>query len=442
MKNIAVTIVCALALVACGGGGGNGQESNSASTLAPVSPTAANTEVVAAPTAAPTAAPPVARTAAPLSVMSDDFGPASPGWLPKESFPNQDVNTRGYENGEYVMRRRSAPPGESGAQLVEGFFVDVSFSVDARLAGDEAGRYISMKCRAGNNGVTYYRMNVDVATQVVAIQKFANQVTTNFGQGSRATVPSLKTSGQVNRLQFSCIGNTLSGSVNGAQVVSVQDDAFKFGGLQLGVGTRNPDLAAEVHFDNLSVDIPARKLDAPSGDHLRVERIGIDATVSVHVIGPDGQQIRAPDSKPDDVYLEDFSVNWAGKYGGLPGTANTVMNGKRDDGTNACMGGQLSPPCPGVFANLALLRDGDAVGLFWKGQPYTYTVVSRCLKPTRSSNWDAVYASTKSEILMLTSSTGQFDAATRSYSDILTVYAERTASSIPKECPAGMTAAG
>src|SRR4051812_7154302 len=154
MKNMFVASLCALALIACGGSDGKGQQSSSGATPAPASSPAASATVVTAPTVTP------ASTS--RAVLSDDFGPTGAGWLPKESLPNQDINTRAYENGEYVMRRRAAPPGESTAQLLDGFFVDAAISVDARLAGDEPGRYISMKCRVGNNGVTYYRMNVDV----------------------------------------------------------------------------------------------------------------------------------------------------------------------------------------------------------------------------------------------------------------------------------------
>ena len=55
----------------------------------------------------------------------------------------------------------------------------------------------------------------------------------------------------VNRLELSCAGSTISASINGVQVATAQDSAYRGGGMWFGTGTAGS--AGEVRFDNLVV---------------------------------------------------------------------------------------------------------------------------------------------------------------------------------------------
>ena len=60
-----------------------------------------------------------------------------------------------------------------------------------------------------------------------------------------------------NRLELSCVGGNISGRINGIEVASAQDGAYKQGGLLIAAGAdAGGPLTVEAHFRNLLVTGP------------------------------------------------------------------------------------------------------------------------------------------------------------------------------------------
>ncbi len=170
---------------------------------------------------------------------------------------------------------------------------------------------------------------------------------------------------------------------------------------------------------------------APSVDTVRIPSIGVDAPLTVRVVGPDGRQ-GDPDGT-DDVAISDFNA-WP-KYGGLPGAGNTILFGRVDSGSQPCKRGTVPPPCRAIFWDLRMLTKGADIQVYWQGQRYDYKVVSKCLFVLAAGKYDDVVAKTEAELLTLVTGGGTF--VNGQYDSRVIVRAERNPGTVAPECVGG-----
>lgn len=218
-------------------------------------PSEDQTVVTPDPTAVPqpTAPPPATATPRPTGpgavLLEDNFDDPTRATLPLAS---TDPNNRsqGYVGGEYEITN-----GQTGQTVgfwvgptVPGIYSDTSIAFDARVFGGPDTRHIVLTCRrqtTANSGVW-----VAVRPQE---QRFL------FYRGDGAPSPfvtlldqrstAIRQGEAMNNIELSCVGNTMTLSVNGVQVGQVQDTAYASGRHAFGVaGT-----GSTARFDNLVV---------------------------------------------------------------------------------------------------------------------------------------------------------------------------------------------
>ncbi len=113
-----------------------------------------------------------------------------------------------------------------------------------------------------------------------------------------------------------------------------------------------------------------------AGDRARVPKLGIDAPLSLRVVGPDG---RMEDPGNNEVAIYDF-CRWPG-LGGRPGEKNVVISGLPR----------------GVFRDFERIASGDEINLLINGQTLQYRVVGVCRVPV--AGFEKALRSTPKETL-------------------------------------------
>jgi len=157
--------------------------------------------------------------------------------------------------------------------------------------------------------------------------------------------------------------------------------------------------------------------DAPvpggEGDRLIISNIGVDAPMTMRVVGSDGV-MQNPEG-PKDVAWYDFSA--ISGLGGRPGVGgNTVFSGHVD----------YHDYGPAVFWDLRKLDPGAEIVIHLRdGSEYKYSVQwNRVIDPA-SISWNDVVAATPQESVTMITCAGDFDASTRSYDQRRIVWAVR-----------------
>lgn len=160
---------------------------------------------------------------------------------------------------------------------------------------------------------------------------------------------------------------------------------------------------------------PEAPVPGQEGDRLIIAKIGVDAPITMRVVGPDGHMPR-PEG-PTDVAWYDFSAFQG--LGGRPGVGgNTVLSGHvdyRDYG-------------PAVFWDLRKLDVGDEIVIHLSdGSEYKYVVEWNRVVDSSAAVWNDIVAYTPQESVTLITCAGTFDPSTRSYDQRRVVWAVRVA---------------
>jgi hypothetical protein len=142
--------------------------------------------------------------------------------------------------------------------LVTDSYADSVISVDARLVGDEAARFLVVACRAQPGSASKeYRAILDPHEHTLELRRSESGTSTRL---SWRFNPSIKTGNERHRLSLSCIGDTISASVGG-DTISAADSTYRAGQHWVGVGVyTNVDGVpvegtAEARFDNLEIQV-------------------------------------------------------------------------------------------------------------------------------------------------------------------------------------------
>jgi hypothetical protein len=187
-------------------------------------------------------------------LLSDDFNDAAARSMP-ETAPEDTRHRVRYDAGEYSVQRINTSATGLTTVSLPGTYADTTLAVDVRIVGDPTQRVVALQCRRrGGPDEEQYRFEIRPDAGRFRLLRF---------QASRRTVltdwaPALaiQRDNATNRMQLGCVGARITASVNGVELVSVEDAALRSGELAISAGTLDRDLLTEGRFDNLVVTAP------------------------------------------------------------------------------------------------------------------------------------------------------------------------------------------
>jgi hypothetical protein len=181
------------------------------------------------------------------ALYHDDFSDPSSGW-PQTVSANGSL---GYIDGVYRMVVQSA--GYDLWALSRQAYEDVQIEADAiRLAGPVSNRF-GLICRFQDMDDFYFF--IISSDGYYAIGKIKNGAVSLLGQEMMAYSAAIVQGSGPNHLRFDCIGNTLTGTINGQVIANTSDADFSGGDAGLITGAFDEG-GVDVTFDNFVVIKP------------------------------------------------------------------------------------------------------------------------------------------------------------------------------------------
>ncbi len=178
---------------------------------------------------------------------TDDFSDPASGWL-VESDASAQVE---YHDG--VMRILIRLPNSIAWAAAQREFSDFRLSVDAtQVAGPDDNEYgVLLRMQDPQH---FYRFSVS-GDGYYQVAKFDGVEWLILSGDDWLHSETIHHGSATNHLQVLCQGSTMAFSVNGVELVEVQDSSYSRGDVGLYAGAFfEPDV--EVHFDNLRVAAP------------------------------------------------------------------------------------------------------------------------------------------------------------------------------------------
>ena len=190
-----------------------------------------------------------AATGPPEVLLSDNFDDPQRGVLSTSSSSPARV-TRGYADGEYVLRTVNPEAGTAVAPVPLAV-ANVSLAIDARIMGDVQDRYAAITCRLQPEDRSRYELLVHPNRGVFSLSRWDDGIQTSLVvQTSQA----VKRGNESNRIELSCVGATLTAYMNNVQVAIVQDSTYTDGLMDIRAGRSSGSSGTvEARFDNLVV---------------------------------------------------------------------------------------------------------------------------------------------------------------------------------------------
>jgi hypothetical protein len=180
-------------------------------------------------------------------VVSENFNNRSRPAFPVSS-DDPARYERGYDNGEYVIRKLDPTWQVIPSVAVPAEVADATIALDARLVGETRGRFVAIACRSNQAG--QYRFVVEPAKGSFTLLRFDGRGgATLAGKASDA----IRRGNEVNHMEMSCVDGTIAVSVNGTNLATVQDATHQDGDILFGTGSLERTGATEGRFDNLVV---------------------------------------------------------------------------------------------------------------------------------------------------------------------------------------------
>ena len=189
------------------------------------------------------------------TILHDDFSSREAGILPVTA---NDRYQFSYEGGEYVVRRLDTAVGMLTPPLLQSTHADAVMAVDVRFPDNVALEAAGLWCRravTANEPQTGYRLVIDPYNRFIRLTRADTDGMVELASGRSAAF----TSGTAwNRIALSCVGSTITVTINGVRVAGVEDTTYRSGYLALitNVFAGAPTTTYEIHFDNLDVSVP------------------------------------------------------------------------------------------------------------------------------------------------------------------------------------------
>lgn len=142
---------------------------------------------------------------------------------------------------------------------VPGEFPNGTIAIDAALTGrnDSNGHYLFLACRVRDN--TGYKLEIRPLAQVAALWLLSPE-----GDERIANV-GLEEGGDLGsfRMELRCDGETMTGSINGQEIISATDATYDQGSFAFGAGVYRLSAGpVSADFNNLIVAVPAEEVPA------------------------------------------------------------------------------------------------------------------------------------------------------------------------------------
>ncbi|MGH2559804.1 MAG: hypothetical protein ACRDJH_12125 [Thermomicrobiales bacterium] len=210
--------------------------------------------------------------------------------------PNTGIFTEGsseldeyvyaYEEGKFVI---AALADDFQGELISQVLLtlsDATIAVDARPRGEVTGRHLVVGCR-GLDADTGYELEVNTDFETVTLWRGEGAAQTEIAGPLLAR--SIRGLDHTNRIELSCTGSTITASINGDEVVSVEDERFEDGLPYVGAGLYGSSSGPfEAIFDNLVVTAPS---PAGTREARAMANLAAEARAEPSIFGPEAGEI-------------------------------------------------------------------------------------------------------------------------------------------------------
>lgn len=169
-------------------------------------------------------------------LASDKLNDAGASILAKSS-SMPDQWQIGYANGEYQIATVKPALTPSDAIAIPGTYADVSVGLDAHLAsGSDASTAWIVGCRSRRAISTFtgYDLYFIPSDNTYGMIRRDADTSVSFTNPQKLSGPPFQMG--THHLQLTCSGSTITGSIDGVQVSSVQDSTYPAGQAFLGAG--------------------------------------------------------------------------------------------------------------------------------------------------------------------------------------------------------------
>jgi hypothetical protein len=181
------------------------------------------------------------------ALYHDDFSDPTDGW----PVGSDEIGSLEYSQGAYRVLVKSA--GYDLWAVSRQTYGDVQVEVDtARLAGTSDNRF-GLICRYQD--VSNFYVFIISSDGYYAIALIRNGTSSLLGQEMMAYNAAIIHGDGPNHIRFDCIGNALTGYVNGQQVAVVNDSTYSTGDAGLLAGAFDEG-GVDISFDNFMVIKP------------------------------------------------------------------------------------------------------------------------------------------------------------------------------------------
>ena len=193
------------------------------------------------------APPPPEGASGPKVLFQDDFSDSGSGW----DSVRKEEGVTDYENGAYRIFVNTdnmdvwANPGLS--------FTDVRIEVDATKAGGPDDNDFGVICRYED--VDNFYFFIISSDGYYGIGKVSGGEQNLIGADKMDTNDAIRQGNATNHITVECVGSTLSLSVNGTHLQTVEDADFSSGDVGLLAGTYD-EPGTDILFDNFVVTVP------------------------------------------------------------------------------------------------------------------------------------------------------------------------------------------
>ena len=189
-------------------------------------------------------------------VLSDNFDDPAAGTLLVQ---RDDEFRYAYDDEGYEIDAFADDFSGDLTVPVPGEFPNGTITIDGALTGkdDGNGHYLFLACRMQDQ--TGYKLEIRPLAQVVAIWLLSPDGNTRIANLGLESDPS---SGPFT-MAFSCLGNELTGYLDGQEIISATDDTYDGGSFAFGAGVYKISAGrVSADFDNLTVSVPADEAPA------------------------------------------------------------------------------------------------------------------------------------------------------------------------------------
>ncbi|MFN0070025.1 MAG: hypothetical protein ACKVVP_00875 [Chloroflexota bacterium] len=195
----------------------------------------------------------VPSTPAGAMILRDDFSDPRNPVLTTYSSP---TGVGSIVEGEYVLTTTDPAGDQSAGRYLPLHHRDAELTIDTRLVGDPKGKYVALECRVQDSTSVAdgYRLSIYPENGTFAMRRYidGNEEMRVAHRASSA----IRRNGESNTIGLRCAASTITALVNGVEVASFEDSAYRTGRFRISAGSFRGAGPVDARFDNLRVVQP------------------------------------------------------------------------------------------------------------------------------------------------------------------------------------------